>query len=111
MSNHADNEFTANAPVDSTCTVPTYLGVSNTAAAITSLAAGKYWVRLEGPAVVAVIAHASDSAAIPSSGSAAASGTKTLAHGETYVHATAERLSVIAHSSGHLWLQPVSRSG
>lgn len=83
--------------------------MSTSAGTITSLAAGKYWVRLEGPAVVVV--NAAGTAAIPSSGSAAASGNKTLAHGETYVHALAANLSVIGHSSGHLWLQPVSRSG
>lgn len=111
MANKADDEFAAVAAVDSTCGVPYYLAVSTSAAAIASLPGGRYWVRLEGVSVVAALAHASSSAAVPTTGTAAASGTKSLAHGEVYSHAATERLSVIAHASGHLWLQPVAGPG
>lgn len=106
MANKSDDEFAAVASVDATCGVPYYLAVSAVAASITNLPAGRYWVRLEGVAVV--LTRTGGTAAIPSTGTAAAGVSKSLASGETYHHAEVATLSVIGHAGGHLWLQPVA---
>ena len=109
MANKADGDFNAVAAVDATCGDPYYVTVSTTAATVTGLPAGQYWVRLEGVSVVAVLVGGT--AAVPSTGTAAAAGTETHAAGETYKHASAANLSVIAHGSGHAWFQPVAGPG
>lgn len=108
MANKLDDEFAAVAAVDATCGVPYYVTVGAVAASITNLPAGRYWVRLDG--VGAVFVLVGGTAAVPASGAAAAANTRSLSHGETYVHASTATLSVIAHGSGHLHMQPVAQS-
>ena len=109
MANKADGDFNAVAAVDSTCGLPYYVAVSTTAATVTGLPAGQYWVRLDG--VTVVLTRTGNTATVPASGSAAASASLTLAAGETYKHAATGDLSVIAHGSGHAWFQPVAGPG
>jgi hypothetical protein len=109
MANVGDGEFSAVADVDATCGVPYYAALSTTAATVTSLPKGRYWVRLDGVSVTLVCVGGT--ATIPASGSPATGTSYTLAHGETYKHAADGNLSVIAHGTGYLWLQPVAGPG